>query len=130
MSNRDPHFPRPFVLHFLLEATGKDMPLGDPTINGPRYAKSFETVLQAHAWLERHIGDLRISTAWVRDLREGPEPTEAPIGASPWSLAEAIKEAEKGDKAKKDSEIPPVDLSKPDPDDDDDGGGSPMGAPN
>lgn len=110
----------PWLAHFIVQASAAEMPLGDPLIRGPRYVKSFETELQAHAWLEEHFHELRMTVAWVTNLDE--ELREAVLRPS---------ETAPKDKGKVTPGPGHPAFGKKDDDPDDNGGGDPpLGAVN
>ena len=55
----------PYTVHFIMECSADRMPLGDGSIEGPRYAKGFHTLEAAREWVKLHGRQLRITNAWT-----------------------------------------------------------------
>jgi hypothetical protein len=71
----------PYTIHFVLECSADRMPLGDGSIEGPRYAKGFHTLEAAREWIKTQGRQLRVVTAWTTStLPEGADEPSPPSG--------------------------------------------------
>ena len=70
----------PYTVHFITECSADRMPLGDGTIEGPRYAKGFHTLEAAREWITKFGRQLRITNAWTTSTAPPEEDTPMPSG--------------------------------------------------